>query len=594
MSKLWFVAFSFLISINAFADCQYSDGTKLVRVKEGEAVSLRDPGKSLENMTMQDQDGLNTCYANATSTILKSLLPDHPDVSYTHAAVMGTTRGWAEDWNKPNNKYLNKEDKSDNFTSFGWVCETVAGLKKAGGACPKNLSSIESTQLWDSDVQQRLFYGLGLYFDNMNLIKNDPAKMGQLKKDLSLAIEAINVEREVLIQQCEKRKQNRFPVFDAVKYLIEDSFYDNISEPSKCSNAKVEALKRLLAPESKIGNDRIKIFPSSETLASFNDMLESDELLAKDIDDFLLSSNPDPISTTHLISKLGNKLNSILIKLIPDEAVKTECANIPEGQSAVLKGQILEPSEAFLYQVKSSKENPCKDLLHPYALNDLLDPGKNPKSCLAPTNVAMILVAMKPLMEMETAINENLLPTLLNPESMYADQIVRAVMPGCLDQAKLISLKDVGCASFPFCDPAQGFNDSNTYTGPKDGCHSMDYAKKMVRTKSLNGINQGRALGVFVCTAFLTNPEIKTNFCSGGLPAGEKQGFHEMTITGYRCKADQIEYEIVNSWGNRCDENRNIECQKDANGDTTGPSWIKEESLVDSSINISTVSVKPK
>ena len=65
-----------------------------------------------------------------------------------------------------------------------------------------------------------------------------------------------------------------------------------------------------------------------------------------------------------------------------------------------------------------------------------------------------------------------------------------------------------------------------------------------------------------------------------------------MTITGYRCKENRIEYEIVNSWGTSCEDNKNIECQKDANGDTTGPSWIKEDALVDNSTDLTTISVK--
>ena len=97
MAKLFFVLFLLLSSTSVGADCQFFDGTKSLKVLEGQAVSLRSPGKSLEKLKIQDQDGLNTCYANTTSVILKSILPNQPDVSYTHAAVMGTTRGWEED-----------------------------------------------------------------------------------------------------------------------------------------------------------------------------------------------------------------------------------------------------------------------------------------------------------------------------------------------------------------------------------------------------------------------------------------------------------------------------------------------------------------
>jgi hypothetical protein len=588
MTKLSF-AFSLLLSTTlAVADCQFSDGTKTVWVKEGEAVSLRDPGKSLDKMTIQDQDGLNTCYANVTSTILKSVLPDHPTVSYTHAAIMGTTRGWQEDWSEPNKKYLNKKNPTDNFTSFGWVCETVAGLKNAGGACPSSLSSTENKQLWDSGVQQRLFYGLGTYFDQMNLIKNDPIKFDKLKKDLALSIEAISVENAAMVEQCEERKSSKFPVFDSAKTLIEAAFYDHVGEPTKCTEAKTNALKKLLSPQSELGKDRFKIIPSNETLDYFARLIESDPEISKDLESYV--SNPEARLKNYpdLIAKFGPKLNTALLSLVPDNEFRNECQGTSPGQSVFLAGEVTDNSRSFISQIKSNKVNPCNELLQPYILDEVL----KAKSCLAPTNTDMILSAMYPLIEMNVAIDQQLLPMLLNPESRYADQIIKAIMPGCLDKTKLVDMKNLACGTFSFCDPTGNFNDNNVYSGPKSGCYEFEKAKKMVRTKTFAGINEGRAIGVAVCSAFLTNPDMKSNFCTSGLPEGEKHASHEMTITGYRCKENRIEYEIVNSWGTSCEDNKNIECQKDANGDTTGPSWIKEDALVDNSTDLTTISVK--
>ncbi len=593
MTKCRLLILFIFFSSWVYADCQFADGDQMLTVKEGESLSLRSPGKSLETLKIQDQDGLNTCYANATSTILKSILPGQPDVSYTHAAIMGTTRGWQEDWNKENNKYLNKVQKDDNFTSFGWVCETVAGMRNAGGACPSKLSVTENKNLWDSDLQQRLFQGLGSYFDHMNLIKNDPAKMSSLKKDLSLAIEAINVEKVKLTEQCEKRKNTRFPLYEAVKYLFEDAYYEDITDSSKCSIAKTKALKRFLDPESKISKDRLHLIPSEEVIGHFFKMFEDNKLEAEGLDRFL-SSSDNSENNEILISNIGNKLNSFLLKEIPDSEVKAACSQIPEGQSAYLKGEILDMTQSFIFQMKNNKDSPCKDLLYSHGLDDLLRPMNNTKSCLAPTNIDMILSAMKPLLDLEVPMNQSLLPTLLNPESRYANQIVKALMPGCMDKTKLISLDNVACGSFPFCDPKDKFDDNNTYSGPAGGCLGQDQAKKMMRTKSLKGINQGRALGVAVCTGFMYNPDIKTNFCKEGLEKGKSYNFHEMTITGYRCHSDKIEYEIVNSWGNRCEDNRNVECQKDEYDTPTGPFWVKEDALVDSTTDLNTITVKNK
>lgn len=594
MGNLRFILFILWLPSLVMADCQFSDGTKAITLKNGESVSLRSPGKSLEKLKIQDQDGLSTCYANSASVVLQSILPGNPEISYTHAAVMGTTRGQQEDWSKDNNKYLNMADKEENFTSFGWVCETVTALKNSGGACPKKLSAPESKELWSADIQQRLFLGLGLYFDNMNAFKNDPKKMVQLKKDLSLAIEAINEESAKLIQQCQEKKKDKFPIYDAVKQLIEDSLYDHIAEATRCTQAKVDALVKLLDPSSVIESDRFDIKPNQETLNKFNAMLEKDPVLAAELERFLDSPDETLKKDSALVSNLGSKLNDLLLNMLPDEAVKKEC-QAPEGQSPFLKEEIAKPTKSFIYQMKLVKENLCQNLLQAYDLAQLLDPTKNPKSCMAPTNLDSILAAMIPLIEMDTIINQNLVPMLLNPESRYADQIVKAIMPGCLDKTKLIPMAGVECSSPKFCEPNPSrFSDNFTYIGPKGGCMELEQAKTLMRTKSLAGINQGRATAVAVCTAFMKNPEItSTKFCSGGLPEGQKHSFHEMAITGYRCQSDKIEYEIVNSWGTNCEDNTSVECQKDEYGNPIGPFWVKEDILVDNSTDFSVIT-EPK
>jgi len=122
--------------------------------------------------------------------------------------------------------------------------------------------------------------------------------------------------------------------------------------------------------------------------------------------------------------------------------------------------------------------------------------------------------------------------------------------------------------------------------------YTLDFAKKMMRTKSLIAINSGRAVGIGVCTAFMDDPTVKSKFCTSPLPNGKSHDSHEITVSGYRCIADKVEYEIINSWGTNCKSNKNIECQKDEYDETTGPFWVKEEALVDNSTDMTSISVK--
>ena len=593
MTKLCFVIFLVLASTLVVADCQFSNGTKLVTIKAGQSVSLRDPGKSLEDLTIQDQDGLGTCYANTTSTVLKSILPNHPDISYTHAAIMSKTHGWRKRWVQSKQKYVTKDK---DFTSSGWVCETIDGLKKSGGACPKNFSVTESTQLWSSYTQKRLLAGLGSYFDMMNLNKNDPVALTQLKSSLEMAIGAIKSENAALVKQCEERKSARFPVFDAIRDLIQDPFYDYFEKQNNCNKNKTTALYRILSYESKVTEDRFELIPDAKSIALFSEMLENDPQVVKDLEAYISVTDDDNDDLgldayPELTKKVGEKINTLLLGIISEEKVREECKDLPLDKSFLIT-DVNRTAQEFLLRIKLNKQDPCEDLLKPIMLDDLLDPKA--KSCLAIPDSELILGALKPLIEINNNINDNLLSDLLNPKSQNANQMVNAIMPGCLQPSNLIPLANVNCETFAFCDPNGEFNDHSPYTGPVKGCYSFAKAKSIMRTKTLNGINNGRALGIAVCPSFLDDPTIKSSFCRKGLPAGDENSLHEMSVTGYRCVADKIEYEIVNSWGDSCEDNSNIKCQVDEDDQSTGPFWVKEDALVDNTTDLTTVRLNPK
>jgi hypothetical protein len=123
-----------MISHSALADCQVTSNGQSISILESSAASLHSKSKSLANHTIQDQDGLGFCYANATSVILKSVIPSHPDLSYIHGALQASTLGPGKNWAK-GGRYVRKDKKTHNDVSFveaGNVCNTIQALKKAG------------------------------------------------------------------------------------------------------------------------------------------------------------------------------------------------------------------------------------------------------------------------------------------------------------------------------------------------------------------------------------------------------------------------------------------------------------------------------
>ncbi len=585
-----------LFTFFAHAECFYHNGKNSVSIKDGESLSLRSPGKPLEKFEIHDQDGLNTCYANSASTVLKTMLPGHPDISYTHTAVMATTRGHRQNWSGSGQNYIKKEidpktkkERELVFADYGYFCEALVGLKNAGGACPKSLSVPESIELWSVDLQQSLFSNLGHYFDKMNEIKNDPTKLESLKKELNLAIEAIRLEESHLVRECEERKSPDLPVYDAVKMLIDDQVTDHLVEQNNCTKAKVEAIQKLLTDDSIIAEDRYLVTPRAEILNKFSLALHQDPQLERDLRAYILDEKQSLSHFAQLPTGLGIVLNNLLEELVPQAEYASQCPGTIPGKSALIKGDPSDFAKNFIYSMKANKGTKCKNILQSYELEKLLGSNKNANSCIEHPNLEMIISGLKPFLDIQAEIASSLIPQLLNPESRFADQMIKVLMPGCLNLSNLIDVSNLSCSSYPFCDPKNDFNDNNSYQGPHNGCMEKTNAKALMRTKSIQAIKEGHAIGVSVCTAFLKEDKKRTHYCKTPLAKNEKYNFHQMTISGYRCEAGKMEYEIINSWGSQCEDNSDIKCQKDEYGNPTGPFWVQEEALLDNSTGINVI-----
>lgn len=82
-------------------------------------------------------------------------------------------------------------------------------------------------------------------------------------------------------------------------------------------------------------------------------------------------------------------------------------------------------------------------------------------------------------------------------------------------------------------------------------------------------LEENTPLGISVCTRFFKNPEVVTLKNDQTYPCGDKkdpdykagEGSHAVTIIGKRCRNDQTEFLIHNSWGTGCGYyNKKYEC----------------------------------
>lgn len=577
-----------ILSASAFADCRVPQGNSFVVIGEGQVISLLSEGKSLANHKMQDQDGMGTCYANTASTMLKSVLPGSPEVSYLHMAVQSSTNGVRENFNPKNGKYwrMGKENEMESFADGGFICETITALKKTGGACRKEQSLLEADR-FPAALQETAFKNLGIYFDALNAAKENPAEFEKFKKDLTLAVEAINNEKNNIRLACESEKVSDLPLETPMKNFLA-SMYFNMNDDSFCSQLRLEKFKLLTSPDSSFEKDRVRIKPHPDVMKKLRAAVLADPALVKMIKDRVGGMKISRLQEMDWAKVIGTKIFDIFNAAVPSKNSMPVCAE-QTNKNNVSEPDKLTGGDQFLRDLRDIRKTTCT-IENEAVLSDVFSHN----SCIAPTNLEMILAAVSPLMKIGQEINQNTVNHLLNKNSTSAGQLKNLLMPGCYKPENQVSLANVSCSTYAPCDPGNIINADNvSYSGPAGGCKDMNTAMTDTRKMILNGLANNRALGVSVCTSFMVNPNQKTNYCKNKGEGIKKHTYHAMTVSGLRCSNGKIEYQLVNSWGKyNCPKGAEIpgsplKCEKDSSSFNTGKFWVPEDIMVDSMTGLS-------
>lgn len=600
-----------LFTFDLWAKCTIMKGKEKVTIADGTRVSLFDSGKSMENHKIQDQDGLGTCYGNATSAIMKSILPNNPDISYSHAALKASANNWTASWNNPDgDKYV--KQGGEFFNTNGAICEAIDGMKKSGGACPKSFSLTENHDLYDVDVQEKLYAGLGKYFDKMNTIKNDPAELEKCKQNLGAVVKAIKDQKAKLKKQCEDAKSQDYPLEKALGGILSTTIL-LANEKDPCEKAVADKIKTLATPDSYIKSDRVNLTPKKELTDDLRKEINSNPRIAMMLKLYMDMEKHHRDTAKSITSEISPLIHKILKKYAPNEEL-SGCNNLDPAKSPLISKHSDE--DEIVRGMRDAKHNKCDTFLPDYKIRvesseirAKLAEAEGVKDCVALEKQEEILDAVLPMMELGIAVDDALLDSLSDPVAQNAHQMERALMPGCLNKENLIKMDDISCEATIMCDWGLTEQEKSyaKFKGKGGGCLDQQQAQTTYRSKVMEGINEGRAIGVTVCTDFLKNPNANTNFCNKTTSGIPKHQFHVMSISGYRCMGGEVQYEVVNSWGaQHCPaeakpdkatgkevyKNEALECELDETGSPTGKYWVKEKALINNTTALTDVKKK--
>ena len=541
----------------------------------GEAIRLDQPGGSLENYRHQDQDGLGICYATAAATILQTVLPTHPEMSYLQMAVMEGTKDvegkLKEDPNltdlfvkkNPPKQKADGETSTDNKYTFamtsGAVCRTVEyiqeqQLKKNGPVlCPKNKTNFEDIIADNGDpnfVSLKTFLEsskyMNLYYDTFSAPQSQKSS-----EEFSKAFTEFIAEKKNKLKKNECKHING----NGIESILHDmlpialTYKDCFTPNSAQSNEYTCKMIRTIAPDATKKNEYVMTAKEigQPLLSKIKDVLEkpgknfSATQMKKDFKNTLIAESK--IAKNDLTS--ANKLADELIDEISDEKIDDLVAEFNEIKSKKSSAKCV---ERFLmdYITKSKFED---------------DWGKVQVLC---ENSLLMKQAATVSVEYEKSglkdVN-NVLQFLQRSAGLsYHDAMMSLYATDCKEKDK-VSIPDklkLKCTYYPIAPNNKTWLDS----------------------KLLENLKANKAISIGFCSQILVEPKKQW-------PPGEC-GQHAVNVTGIRCVAGKYQYLIQNSWGlDYVASNPDIRTEEDKDAH-----WFDEQSFYDSVYNITTLDLE--
>jgi hypothetical protein len=643
-----FIAIIILQNLCAFANTDKGCKLNNTTINDGESVSLFENGKSLANFKVQDQDGLGTCYANATTAILTTFLPNNQTPSYIHAALAHGAIGWRGKW-QPSDAKKEIIKNGDFIGDSGNFCASLEAMKTAGGACPSEFSYLESTKNVNQSVgvdnenfQKEVLKVLGNYFDQIQDKTLNSETQKNTLNDLKQLTSFIDKKRDEFKKSCLdntiENPGSQNPIESMILVNIDFALLqENPDYDKKCDEFLLEVAKRVASPESKIESDKYKFKLKDETKFLYDqlirndkdypkikDALEKDDYFKKyELHDYNYRSENDFSKDTQKNFKdIIQRINTEIISAIENEVlndhyspedeviIRKEC-NVANGNiftsafNARKKDEVL--TNNFIKQIATSQKKFCaQENLNQFLADSetfLNEYSNEPLFCKNHSlPISSLVSVLAPLIKINQNLSDDFIQRLAPNKVLDLNNFASVLFPGCEKKENLIDISKFSCASFSMCNYRNNFENTNFPADYEYDCYKPWDAKAIFRHQLVESINSNKAIGLSVCTGFMqSNTLTTTSYCQNEDTGIDKHNNHAMTVSGYKCVNGKIMYELLNSWGvNSCpepakneikDQKQNLlmSCVKDSNGNLTGRFYVDEEYLIDKTILINKI-----
>lgn len=531
-------------------------------------------------MQVQDQDGLGTCYANQVSLLIQNLNRSASPVSYQQIGMSyAMSKGQS-------NLTTRSGSTRSHVVEGGNGCAAFRAAQQTGFCSMNSFNGFEYANADDPNhIQQLVLNAVSSFIDNH---ANSTAALTETQWG--------NIQNHfvALLATRDRECQNKtLLVRDQFSRRAAEAFYNRLTN---LRNAKCEGQicnvgeglsfaksrwDQLLAAMDRLSPHVMEVRPLQNGVAGAR----------------LFDFKPSFKTNFQRALGDGSNLSSKMVEVLQ----KTLAANV-SGRTTNLDSdfKLLFP-EAYFYDVQSETYAVSESCSQRWAIADQLEnlnlvavANRDRCNCLSHLTSSKLKEFDDLAAEVAGALRRQAAGRAV-PLSERLNSLLRILAPGCESQLAQgrVALRNLKCVHYSLNGEIDG---GETAT---NRMLSAEFPQPAARRKAatdvtLRALCSGKAVGVDVCTGFMTaSSNVDTSFCEkNNVPGITGHGYHAMTLVGFKRDAQgRTRYLVQNSWGRNCSfegKGKDIVCEK-VEGRPTGRFWITEELLWNNTTNMNIV-----
>ncbi|MBC7713070.1 MAG: hypothetical protein H7177_07010 [Rhizobacter sp.] len=596
----------FIVSFNAWSmDC---DG-----IPEGTVIRLDKDGKSLEKAAVQDQDGIGSCYANQAALLLQSAVPGNPNLSYLNLGLYYTNDKSLKEKRSKGDKLFTRDGKkldgtvapeNNSEVNGGYSCDAInLALDRQKKSGKGSICKAEDVNLEHSYFDAKTGNNLDLTFEQEKTLASASRYMNTYQKRFGYSFDKDSAKAEVLRRQREDADTFSVALTNFVKNNSDEFLVKQCTklDPEKAAKILNNTITRALLANTKCYNDKFRMQTNTPDCKSY-DMLGSVYTIQKGdntrtlefqllpgVKADLIKALPELYKPDGNVDGLMSGMNSILAKNDRSKPAPAQREKFYKNLLSMMSPEDKKTLSDDYDRVALQKVDDCKK-------ENVLNYFKDKENFLTRAKEDSVLCKYGDLLERVNDMAGILPAKTFNNMSGFVDFLTKKaglnydealmglIASDCTPEKRIQIPENLKCEKNYMSFTPEDFPANASGLSAK-----AETVIKENRTKMMRSLGANHGVGLDICTKFWSDTSYdwnkeavatKNDTCqSTGM-----HGFHAVTMIGYRCKDNRIQYLAQNSWG------PNWKIKDDPFEIENGKIWMDEDKLFKNLQNINYLS----